>query len=234
MPNVALTGIGGNISESEPGKPPTVVGSGPDWIKVKSSHYYVHSKPGDANMEERWLARVENVGEKVVCGVTIRPSFRDGQGQELWSILGASVYGPPYVTPQLGVIEQCIEPGGFAFAIGSQLGRVAHDVSMVAEVVYSVSGFTYADAQPAEAVSVSNLELDGDVVRGTLTNGDRELSFWRVYIFGENDAGFPIISQDFSGEKNGISPNAVWNFESQALGPSVTKFDVFWTYNLRP
>jgi hypothetical protein len=231
MPDADIEGDGGEIVTGESGT--EVVADGPEWLHVTSSHYYVHSRPGDALFDGRWLGSVENIGPAPVCSIIIQPTFYDGNGQVVLDLLAGTVYAPLYRRPGETGPRACIEPGERGIALSIDITGMDFDVSEVALVRYSVSGATYEDLEPSDWVTLGNVASAGNVVSGSLVNGEDELGWWRVFVFAEGDGGVPLESQDFSDDLSGIEPGYTWNFQTEPFTVPMNGFDVFFDHNVR-
>jgi len=231
MPDVTFEGTGGEIVTGESGT--DVIGEGPEWLRVTSSHYYVHSAPGDALYEARWLASVENIGNAPVCSIIIHPTFYGADGESLLDLLPGTVYAPLYRRPEESGPRACIAPGerGIALALDSMESEL--DVSDVAEVRYTVSGATYDDLELSDWVSLGDVSNEGSVIGGSLINGEAELGWWHVFVFAEGEGGVPLESQDFSDNLTGIEPGYIWNFHTEPFSVPFTEFEVFFDHNVR-
>jgi hypothetical protein len=223
MPDAELVGSGGEITDAD-GE--VVESNGADWLAVLSSHYYLESDDGGQPVG-RWLGLVENVGPLLLCGGVVHPRFYDGGGDLLLDVGVAPIFAPTYARPGVDSPSLCLAAGDRA--ISSVLVYDAVDPSEVAEVRYTVSGFTNGEAEPKSWVTVEDEEAvnggGGKIVRGTLHNGEVELSWWRVHVFGLGTDGVPLAGQTLTDGELGIAPGTEWGFESEPfVGEDFTDF----------
>jgi hypothetical protein len=228
MPGVLITPEGGEIHD-ENGE---VVGDGPEWLLLLSSHYDVQTEDP---LQMHWVGLVENIGPEVVCSASLNPVFYDSEGVELLGFFGGSVYAPLYARDGMKHPVMCVQPGELAMATAFDFSNQAPiDVARVAEVGYSVAGQSLANLARKDWSSVNDVHLDGRSVSGTFVNGDEELSTWAISVFGklggEAPVGLQFVQEDdiFST----VPPQAVVSFETPPFSAAITSFEVFYTVQL--
>jgi hypothetical protein len=222
MPDLLIVPEGGEVRDEAN----EVVGDGPEWLVVLSNHYVVLN---ELPLETAWLALVVNAGPAIICDAWARPTFFDQDRNELGKLLGGSVYAPLYERGDGEDPHQCVEPGEFAIAAAVDYPNAPLDPALVAEVGYSVNARTYPDLAPSQRVVASNLELDDDVLRGTLTNEEDQLFSWLVVAFGTVNGGLPVAMRNF-GESTGVPAGHSLEFELPPFGVPVTGFEAFVDY----
>ncbi|HEX6278289.1 MAG TPA: hypothetical protein VFZ53_34825 [Polyangiaceae bacterium] len=232
MPGVLITPEGGEIQD-ENGE---VVGDGPEWLLLLSSHYDVYTEDP---LLMHWVGLVKNIGPDIVCPVGFNPTFYDDQGVEVRSFFGGLVYAPLYVRSGDNVPRTCVGPGEFAMAAAlDHSNQPPVDVARVIEVGYSASGVAYSDLSPKEWVALSAAMLDDHVVSGTVVNGDDELRSWNLYIFGTVQSEVGKVPLGFQYASKGelsstISPGDVDTFDGDPpFHAPVTGFEVYYTVRL--
>jgi hypothetical protein len=222
MPDLLVVPEGGEVRDEAN----EVVGDGPEWLVVMSNHYVVLK---ELPLETAWLALVANAGPTIVCDARATPTFFDQDRNELRRLLGGKVYAPLYERGDGEDPHMCLAPGEFGIATAFDYPKQALNPAAVAEVGYSLSARTYPDLVPLERVTVSNLELDDDVVRGTLMNNGDSLFSWAVFAFGTVNDGLPVAVRSF-GESTGVPAGHSLEFELPPFGVAVTGFEAFVDY----
>ena len=227
MPGVLITPDGGEILD-ESG---AVVGDGPEWLQLLSSHYDVHV---DNPLQMHWVGLLKNIGPDIVCPGALNPVFYDDQGTELLRFIGGVIYAPLYVRAGENTPRTCVAPGQLAMAVAFDFSEQPIDVEQVAEVGYLATGWTYSDLSPKEWIDVSESTLEDNAVHGTVTTGEAGLRAWNLIIFGtvQSDAGnVPIGIQFASKGELGvvIPPGDVDTFEAPPFHAAVTDFQIFYT-----
>jgi hypothetical protein len=230
MPGVRITPEGGEILD-ENGE---VVGDGPEWLLVVSSHYDVHM---ESPLQMHWVGLVKNIGPDIVCPTALNPTFYDDQGAELIGFIGGLVYAPLYVRAGENTPRTCVAPGQLAMAVAFDFSQEPVELEQVAEVGYSATGRTYSDLSPKEWIELSAVTLANNAVAGTVTTRDDELSSWDLNIFGtvESDVGQVPIGLQFAskGELSvTIPPGDVDTFDASPFHAPVTDFQIFYTVQL--
>jgi hypothetical protein len=230
MPGVGITPEGGEILD-ESGD---VVGDGPEWLQLLSSHYDVHV---ENPLQMHWLGLVKNIGPEIVCPTALNPTFYDERGTELLSFIGGLVYAPLYVRAGEDTPRTCVAPGELAMAVAFDFADRPVELEQVAEVGYSVTGRTYSDLSPRDWIELSDVTLENNAVGGTVTTGDDELSSWNLNVFGtvESDVGRVPLGLQFASKgelSTTIAPGDVDSFEAPPFHAPVTDFQVFYTVQL--
>jgi hypothetical protein len=225
MPDAELEGSGGQITDAEG----TVLDDeGAGWLALLSSHYYTEPESDLSPVVERWLGLVENTGPVRLCQAVLFVTLLDAEGEEVADLGAAFVSSPNYKNPDASAPRQCLDPGERAIAAALLFPSEPLDTSAVTEVRYAASGYADGAAERYDWVTVEEEEFSdeagGKVVSGTLVNGEDELSFWGVAIYGLGNDGVPIAAQDLSDGEMGIEPGAQWDFESSPFAVPVTDY----------
>jgi hypothetical protein len=228
MPDAELEGSGGQITDAE-GEVLDDEGAG--WIALLSSHYYTEPESDLSPVVERWLGLVENTGPVRLCEAVLFVTLLDADGEEIADLGAALVSSHNYKNPEASAPRQCVEPGERAIASALLFPSEPLDTSEVAEVRYAASGYADEAAERHDWVTVEDEEFsdetEGKVVSGTLVNGEEELSFWGVSIYGLGTDGVPIAAQDLTDDEMGIEPRAQWDFESAPFAAPVGDYALF-------
>jgi hypothetical protein len=230
MPGVLITPGDGEILD-ESGE---VVGDGPEWLLLLSSHYDVYT---ENPLLMHWVGLVKNVGPEVVCPTALNPKFYDDQGGELLSFIGGLVHAPLYVRAGEDNPRTCVGPGELAMAVAFGFSEQTVEVERVAEVGYSATGRTYSDLSPREWIALSAVALEDNAVHGTVRTGEEELRSWNLNVFGtvQSDVGQVPLGLQFAskGELSAtIPPGDVDMFEAPPFPAPVSGFQVFYTVQL--
>jgi hypothetical protein len=227
MPGVTITPEGGDIVDENE----EVVGDGPAWLQLLSSHYDVHAE--DPRVMH-WVGLVKNNGPDIVCPSVLNPTFYDDQGAELLSFIGGMVYAPTYVRAGEDTPRTCVAPGQLAMAVAFDYSDEPVELERVAEVGYLATGYTYSDLSPKEWIDLSEVTLQNNSVRGTVTTGEDQLRAWNLVVFGtvESDVGYVPLGVQFASKSElgvMIPAGDVDTFEAPPFHAPVTDFEIFYT-----
>jgi hypothetical protein len=223
-PDVPVVNAGGDIA---------VDGGTEDsaqWIRVRGSRYYVASPPGQKPVEEHWLALIENIGSGIVCNVGMQAELHDAQGQVLAELLGATVYAETYTTPALNRPLYCFGPGEVGVGVAARSAASAVDLDSVAGIRFTAAGSVYSDAERKAWATLEFSVEDvsgGQVVHGTLLNGDTSLGWWAAHVFSKDDNGIPSAEFDASDPELGVDPGATFTFDTTPFALPVAGYYTF-------
>jgi len=223
-PDVPVVNAGGDI-KTDAGTEDSA-----NWIRVRGSRYYLASAPGQRPVEEHWLALVENIGSDIVCNVGMQATLYDAQGQVLADLLGATVYAETYTTPALNRPLYCFGPGEVGVGVAARSAATAVNLDSVAEIRFIAAGSVYSDAERKDWATLDFSVEDvseGQVVHGTLLNGDTSLGWWAAHIFSKDDNGIPIAEFDASDPELGVDPGATFTFDTTPFGLPVAGYYTF-------
>lgn len=223
-PDVPVINAGGDISTEEGTE------DSANWLRVRGSRYYVASPPGQKPVEEHWLALIENIGAAIVCNVGMQAELRDAQGAVLAELLGATVYAETYTTPALNRPLYCFGPGEVGVGVATRSAVMAVNLENVAEIRFTAAGTVYSDAERKAWATLDYTVEDvdaGQVVHGTLLNGDTSLGWWAAHVFSKDEHGIPIAQFDASDPELGVDPGATFTFETTPFALPVDGYYAF-------
>ena len=212
----------GAIRRFEHGVGYEVIGDGTGWLRIVSSAYYKHAAD-----DARWIARVENIGPGTLCHVQIQPVFFDARGEQLsFRPYIGMLLAQNFVLVDYGY-SACIRPGEFGMVTALDASPWL-DIPKVSEIRYRGYGLNYDDVVQGERIEVGDIEQDGSVVRGTLTNTDTiPFVWWAVHVFVHDAEGHPAGGQEFTEDLSPVAVGHVWSFETAPFTGLVMGYDVF-------
>lgn len=212
----------GTIRRFEQGVGYEVIGDAGDWLRIVSSAYYKHAAD-----DARWIARVENIGPGTLCHVQIYPVFFDARGEQMSShFFIGMLHAQNFVLVDYGY-SACIRPGESGM-VSARDASPWLDVPNVSEIRYRGYGLNHDDVVQSERIRVADIEQDGSVVRGTLTNTDTiPFNWWSVHVFVHDADGHPTGGQEFAEDLSPVAVGHVWSFETAPFTVPVMGYDVF-------
>lgn len=223
-PDVPVINAGGDITTD------TGTENSADWLRIRGSRYYVASIPGQKPVEEHWVALVENIGAGIVCNVGVHAELDDARGQVLAELLGATMYAETYTTSALNRPLYCLGPGEVGVSVAARSAASAVNLDSVAEIRFTAVGSVYAAAvRKAWATLDFSVEevAEGQVVHGTLQNGDTSLGWWAAHVFSKDEHGIPLAEFDASDPDLGVDPGAVFLFDTTPFALPVAGYYAF-------
>jgi hypothetical protein len=90
----------------------------------------------------------------------------------------------------------------------------------VTEIEYAVTGTLGPTYVPGDWVTLSDVGVSaissGNVVNGTLTNGESTMPWWEINAYPMNAQGLPLVEFVVRDPTTQLAPGATWDFRTPA------------------